>query len=210
MDTQMMLPRRVGQLVRLSAPPWIALACLLFVGCEAAHRDPPEGRMSDRSYGGQIAADGTVKKRVNALGKDVAPTDFAGVFVWADYAAPWCQPCIPQARAIARLDRAYGDEQVVFLTVITSATAGRRTDPTPDTAKAWAKRFGLVPERVVAATDLWGTIIPMHVLYSPEGQTLHVSTGGLSASQIRDILERYMGDWKEWRETGTTADWMRP
>jgi thiol-disulfide isomerase/thioredoxin len=188
----------------------IALACLLFVGCEAGDRDPHEGRMGDYSYGGQIAADGTVKKRANARGEDVAPADFSGAFVWADYAAPWCPPCIPQARVIAEVDRDYRDEEVVFLSVITSVTVPHRTDPTPATARAWAKRFGLDPERVVAATDLWGTTVPMHVLYSPEGQTLYVSTGGLGAPRIREVIERRMADWKAWRDTGAFADWMRP
>src|SRR5213592_4972457 len=124
--------------------------------------------MNDRSYAGQVSPSG-VTRRVNAGGNMVAIEEFRGHFVWADYAAPWCQPCIPQAQAIKQVETSLG-ERVVFLTVMTSASEEYASIPDRQTAKAWANRFGLNPERVVAATNLWAWTIPTHILFSPEGQ----------------------------------------
>ena len=78
-------------------------------------------------------------------GNMVAIEEFKGRFVWADYAAPWCRPCISQAQAIKEVEKSLG-EGVVFLTVMTSATEEYASIPDQHTAKAWANRFGLNPE----------------------------------------------------------------
>ena len=94
-------------------------ACLL-LGCGKSRPDnnPYVGDMDDLSYSGQRSADGCVY-RGNALGEEVCVAEFEGRFLWADYAAPWCQPCLAQAQVINALESKLGD-RVVFLTVITS------------------------------------------------------------------------------------------
>ena len=176
------------------------------VGCVGKKQadDPYVGDMDDLSSG-QVTPGG-VTRRVNAVGNMVAIEEFKGRFVWADYAAPWCRPCISQAQAIKEVEKSLG-EGVVFLTVMTSATEEYASIPDQHTAKAWANRFGLNPERVVAATNLWSWTFPTHILYSPEGQTLYRSTGYLSADQIND-LSRYMQDWDEWSRNGR-RQWMK-
>ena len=187
------------------------LLCLLVVGAGCARKnqldDAYVGNMNDRSYAGQVSPSG-VRRRVNAGGNMVAIEEFRGHFVWADYAAPWCQPCIPQAQAIKQVETSLG-ERVVFLTVMTSASEEYASIPNRQTAKAWADRFGLNPERVVAATNLWAWTIPTHILFSPEGQTLYRSTGYLSAGQINNLLSHYIQDWEEWSRSGHTAQWMK-
>ena len=145
---------------------------------------------------------------MNANGEKISVTKFEGRFVWADYAAPWCQPCTNQAQAIKSLEKTMGDK-VVFLTVITSASPEYQSIPTRETARSWAHSFGLDPNRVVAATNLWGWKIPTHILYSPLGQSLYRSTGYLPEGKIREILTRYMEDWENWSENGKKVSWMR-
>ena len=187
----------------------IALVALILIcGCgEQRPRSPYLGNMSDFSYAGQRTAEKIVY-RVNALGEMVSVVEFEGSFVWADYAAPWCKPCAAQAQVIRRLENAFGDE-VVFLTVMTSASPEFESIPTQETARAWSQRFGLNPNRVVAATNQWAKYIPTHILFSPEGQTLYRITGYIPTDQIKSILSRYMKDWKNWSENAVIADWMR-
>ena len=183
---------------------------LLAVGCaqEKEPDNPYVGNMDDFSYSGQITPERNMR-RVNANGRMVTMDEYKGRFVWADYAAPWCQPCVAQAQAIKSIENSLADE-VVFLTVMTSASQRYEDAPDQKTARAWATRFGLNSERVVAATNLWAWSIPKHILYSPTGQTLYRSTGGLSANQIRGILSRYMEDWGAWSREGRIANWMKP
>jgi len=75
------------------------------------------------------------------------------------------------------------------------------------TAKAWASRFGLDPKRVLAA-ELWYKTIPEHRFYSPEGHTLFVHVGGLSAGQIREVISYYKTGYDHWTHTGEPANWM--
>jgi thiol-disulfide isomerase/thioredoxin len=163
--------------------------------------------MNDFSYAGQRTAEKIVY-RVNALGEMVSVVEFEGRFVWADYAAPWCKPCVAQAQVIKRLENAFGDK-VVFLTVMTSASPEYESIPTQETARAWSQRCGLNPNRVVAATDQWAKYIPTHILFSPEGQTLYRSTGYMTGDQIRGILSDYVKDWLNWSENAVIAHWMR-
>jgi hypothetical protein len=95
----------------------------------------------------------------------VAYEQFAGQFIWADYAAPWCQPCEPQTQDVKAVDDSIGPE-VVFFTVMTSDMEGYGDPATVETAARWASRFGLDPGRVLAA-DLTAMTIPKNLLFSP-------------------------------------------
>lgn len=182
----------------------LALAGALGAGCGSPYPEPdsPVGNMADSSYYGQR---GSVS-RPNARGELVAYEQFAGQFIWAEYAAPWCQPCVPQTQDAHAVDSSYGPE-VVFITVMTSDVGGYGDPATVATAAKWASRFGLDPERVLAA-DLTAMTIPKHLLFSPDGHLLFEKTGQMRASEIRDVLDRYMADWRQWKETGWLAEWM--
>ena len=182
--------------------------CLL-LGCGKSRPgdNPYVGDMDDLSYSGQWSADGCVY-RGNALGEEVCVAEFEGRFVWVDYAAPWCQPCLAQARVINALESESGD-QVVFLTVITSEKSEFQSIPTQQTAKSWAHQFELDPARVIFATNRWGMTIPTHILFSPTGQTLYRSKGYLSKEQMQAIMADYSLDWENWSENGTVANWMK-
>lgn len=176
-------------------------------GKNSAPDNPYIGNMKDFSYSGQRTAEGVVY-RINAEGEKVSVIQFEGRFIWTNFAAPWCGNSASQAQVIKNLENSFGDE-VVFLTVMTSASPEYESLPTRQTAKEWAQRFGLNPNKVVAAANLWAQTVPTHILYSSTGQTLYRSKGYMSHDQIKDILSRYMQDWKNWADNGKKADWMR-
>jgi len=191
----------------------VLLAAVVLAGC--ADRGPVKrswgkmkglektvGNMEDVSY----SMGRTQKARPNALGKPVRMTDFAGKFVWAEYAATWCKVCAWQTPVTKQVaEELKGD--IVFLTIMTGKSNDYNDHATVATARQWASRFGLDRERVLAA-KLWFKTIPEHRFYSPDGHTLFVHVGALSADQIREVIEYYKSGWEEWKETGAHADWM--
>lgn len=170
----------------------LGLSLLLLDGCEKSGASPYVGDMEDTSYSGRRGK----PYGPTAGGGQLALEDFDGRFVWVEYAATWCGPCARQAPIIRKLDDELRDE-VVFVTVMTSARAGvGGPTATRETAEAWARRFGLEPGNVVAS-DLWSLTVPQHILYSPRGQTLYRMEGLHSEGQIREILSRAMREWRE-------------
>lgn len=160
------------------------------------------GNMNDRSYSrgrGQ-------PPRPNALGEPVSMDSFAGKFVWSEYAATWCSVCAQQTPQARQIESALGG-QMVFLTIMTAKGRDYNDHATVDTAKEWAGRFGLDPKRVLAA-NLWAKMIPEQRLYSPEGHTLFVHVGYLSAEQMRKVIDYYRGGWEKWKKEGLAAEWM--
>ena len=160
------------------------------------------GNMNDNSY----SSGRTQEPRPNDLGEPVSMTDFEGSFVWSEYAATWCKACsqqTPQKKKVAK--EMQGD--VVFLTIMTGKSNKYNDHATVATAKAWARRFKCDPERVLAA-KLWYKMVPEHRFYSPQGHTLFVHVGYLSAEKIREVIDYYRIGWEKWAETGEEADWM--
>ena len=160
------------------------------------------GNMNDNSY----SSGRTQEPRRNALDKPVSMTDFEGKFVWSEYAATWCPVCSRQTPETQRIENELGEE-IVFLTVMTGKSNAYDDHATVATAKEWTSRFGLEPERVIAA-ELWFKTVPEHRFYSPDGHTLFVNVGYLSAEQIREVIAYYKTGWEHWADTGERANWM--
>lgn len=160
------------------------------------------GNLRDTSY----SSGRTQEPRPNALDEPVSMTDFEGRFVWSEYAATWCPVCAKQTPETKRIEGELGDE-IVFLTVMTGKSNAYNDHATVATAKQWAGRFALDPERVIAA-ELWFKTVPEHRFYSPEGHTLFVHVGFLSSDQIRDVIAYYKTGWERWKETGERVEWM--
>ena len=121
---------------------------------------------------------------VTANGRPISLSTFQGDFIWVDYAAEWCSYCELQTRTIKALEQRYGDK-LVFLTVVTGTNEVMQP-PNAETAKAWADRFGLNPDRVLArfSTDT----LPHHVLYSPNGEILFRDSGLFKQDRIVSVL----------------------
>lgn len=160
------------------------------------------GNINDTSY----SSGRTQKPRHNALGEPVAMKDFEGRFVWSEYAATWCKACAKQTPETKKVEKGM-QGQVVFLTIMTGKSAEYNDHATVATAKEWASRFKSDPERVLAA-ELWFKTVPEHRFYSPQGHTLFVHVGYLSADQIREVIAYYKTGWEHWANTGEKAKWM--
>ena len=104
------------------------------------------GNMNDDSY----STGRSQEPRPNALGEPVHMTDFEGEFVWSEYAATWCKACRQQSPITKKVETELGDE-VVFLTIMTGKSNKYNDHATQDTARQWAGKFQLSPERVLAA-----------------------------------------------------------
>ncbi len=155
--------------------------------------------MADTSY-----VRGRDVQRMNAHGEAVTWADFAGHFVWAEYAAPWCGVCPGQATEMQRVQA----PDVTKVTVVTSGMGGYGDPPTQATAAEWAGRFGLDPGHVIAA-NLTALSVPRHYFFSPEGHSLHFHAGFLSAADIQTIIAQRMDGYQRWKQTGEKAEWMR-
>jgi thiol-disulfide isomerase/thioredoxin len=161
------------------------------------------GNMNDVSY----SSGRTQAPRLNALGNPVSMLDFEGRFVWSEYAATWCSVCARQTPETKKVEHELGDE-IVFLTVMTGKSNKYNDHADVVTAQQWAGRYQLPSERVIAA-ELWYKTIPEHRFYSPQGHTLFVHVGYLSAEQIKDVIAYYKPDWERWADTGKKAKWMK-
>jgi len=159
------------------------------------------GNMSDRSY-----SKTRDKQRLNALGKPVSMASFAGKFVWSEYAASWCDTCSYQTPH-TKTAKSKVTQDIEFLTIMTGKSREYNDHATVATAKEWAGRFSLPPERVLAA-ELWFKTIPEHRFYSPQGHTLFVHVGFLSSDQIQEVIAYYRPGWEEWAKSGVKAKWM--
>ena len=187
----------------------LPIILLVTVGCGNGQQGPVKrswgkmkglekivGNMSDTSY----SKTRTINSRLNALGKKVPMGNFDGSFVWAEYAATWCSVCATQTPETKKVEKEAQD-QIVFLTIMTGKGTGYNDHATVETAKSWANRFKLDPKHVLAA-ELWFKTVPEHRFYSPQGHTLFVHVGYLSADQIRKVIAHYKADWETWSKTG--------
>ena len=160
------------------------------------------GNMNDDSY----STGRTQEPRPNALGETVHMTDFEGEFVWSEYAATWCKACKQQTPVTKKVEAELGDE-IVFMTIMTGKSNKYNDHATQDTARQWAGKYELSPDRVLAA-KLWYKTVPEHRFYSPQGHTLFVHVGYLNGEQIKQVIDYYRTGWEKWSETGEEADWM--
>lgn len=134
--------------------------------------------------------------RPNALGEPVRFEDFAGRFLWVEYAAPWCGPCDRQAGEAKAFKLRAPQGELSLLTVMTSEMGGYGHPATIATAKAWAQKHGL-PAAAVLAADLTHKTVPEHILFSPEGHTLFIRQGLLSAEEMERLFLEHKGKWEE-------------
>ena len=183
---------------------FLFITFLVLMGCEQQQSySSPAGDMQDTSYADQRDK----VSRPNANDKMVMLQDFAGKFIWVDYAAPWCSPCEPQTRTVKSV-ASTATSDIIFITVMTSDMGGYGDPATLATALSWAERFQLDKQRVLAA-NLTSMTVPKHIFFSPDGHMLFEKTGSMSASDIRTTLTQYMMDWSAWKQSLTKAEWVQ-
>jgi len=147
--------------------------------------------MEDFSYGGRR---GDISGST-AAGESIRVDQFSGRFVWVDYSAPWCGPCVRQASIMRKVEHAYAGK-AVFLTAIISEN-DPRTPATEHTARRWASQFKLDPAHVIASEEN-ARYIPTHIVFSPMGQTLYFKSGVHSETEIRAQLDHAIRVWDNW------------
>ncbi len=129
---------------------------------------------------------------VDGTGKTVSLDDYAGRYVWIDYAAEWCAACTPQTMAIKAVAAdAPGD--VAFVTIMTTEREGYGHPSTAATAARWASRFDLDPNHVWAGQVSY-RYLPRNLLYSPRGDALFDEVGELDAGRIRAEIATHVGN----------------
>jgi len=163
----------------------------LAVSCGGGGDDPVVGNLDDFSYMGRRG----VPYGPSATGGTLDLAAFKGKYVWVDYSAPWCGPCVSQAPTIRKLEHAYNGN-VVFLTVLVSDSSPRKP-ATRSTARVWAAQHKLDEAHVAAGRETV-RYIPTHVLFSPMGQTLFRKSGVFSEAQIRSTIESEMRVYAGW------------
>lgn len=124
---------------------------------------------------------------IDATGKKVLLSDYAGEYLWVDYAAEWCSYCGPQTRTLQDLERSYGDK-ISFLTIV-AGTEKVMEPPTAETAMNWANRYNLDPEKVLAYFST--NTLPYHILYSPSGTILFQGSGLYNSGKITNLLKTH-------------------
>jgi len=161
------------------------------------------GNMHDTSYS-------TVRNlppRANAFNEKVKIESFEGKYLWAEYAASWCNTCKKQVHQVKQAEAILPPQEINFITVMTGKSQKYGDHATVQTAKTWAQKYQLDGKKVFAA-ELWYKTIPEHRLFSPQGHTLFVHVGYLSTQQILDTIAFYKKDWDAYQSSGTYADWM--
>jgi hypothetical protein len=180
----------------------MAAILLLLAACD---RDATRPGLTDRidmrdtSY-----ARGRDVERVNARGSPVRWRDYAGQFLWVEYAAPWCGICAQQTSELRDLR----PPNTAMVTVMTSEMGGYGHPATRATAAAWAGRYGLDPDRVIAA-DLTSLSVPRHLLFSPEGHTLFARDGYMTRQEVDAVINARQADWRVWMDPQARAESTR-
>lgn len=160
------------------------------MGLSACSLKIEPSNLEDYSYGNARDI-----KRVDGNGNAVRWADYAGEFVWAEYAGPWCSTCDRQASEL----RGFDVDGVIHVTVMTSEMGGYGHPATKDTAANWAKRYQLDQNNVIAA-DLTSKTVPEHQFFSPEGQILFKKSGYISRDEITRIIADLKEGWKVWKQ----------
>lgn len=129
---------------------------------------------------------------VDGTGNTVSLDDYAGRYVWIDYAAEWCAACAPQTMAIKAV-AADAPGELAFVTIMTTERDGYGHPSTAATAARWASRFGLDPTHVWAGQVRY-RYLPRNLLLSPAGDVLFDEVGELDAGRIRAEIARQLGN----------------
>jgi len=127
----------------------------------------------------------------DAQGGHVSLRKFAGRYLWVDFAAEWCAACVPQTLAVKSAATA-APAGITFATIMTSERGGYGHPATRITARDWAQRYGLAPDRVLA-TDLSAMTLPRNILYGPDGRVVFDRTGEMRADEVLAVIGKNVG-----------------
>lgn len=120
---------------------------------------------------------------LDGLGNDVALADLRGQIVWLVFASRHSKASAAQARVMAELGDAYGDDVTLLLVLGASADV--------KAASAFAREHSLDAEAVLAATpDAFPLgAVPHSVFLDRSGRIVKVHPGRLGVAEVRAAIE---------------------
>lgn len=126
---------------------------------------------------------------VDIDGNQMNLADFRGRYVYLDFWATWCGPCIKELPNLKNLAKKYADLQVIGISLDTSVD--------PGSMKEFAKNNGIEFPLVIdsyqdkqIADRYKVSSIPFSVLIDPDGKILYKALRG---EEMIDVIGRAMG-----------------
>lgn len=163
----------------------VAAATLLIAGCGDSDSNAPIGVITPVNVEvGKAAPDFTL---AGPDGESISLSDFRGKYVYIDFWASWCEPCLRALPGLKRIWSEFEGEEFVILGVsqdFTEKDWKSFVNSEPD--MGWAHVF----DRTRSVADLYGLRgIPHTFLIDPAGIILASKVGGSGETQLREDLD---------------------
>ncbi len=163
----------------------IGVITLLVAGCGDSGADQPIGVITPVTLEvGKAAPDFTL---AGPDGESVSLSDFRGKFVYIDFWASWCQPCLRALPGLKRIWSEFESEEFIILGVSQDHVERDWTsflNSEPDIG--WAHVY----DSRGSVADLYGVRgIPHTFLVDPDGIVLESKIGGTGETQLREDLD---------------------
>ncbi|RYY53458.1 MAG: TlpA family protein disulfide reductase, partial [Chitinophagaceae bacterium] len=135
-----------------------------------------------------------VAKLVNADGKEFSFADFKGKYIYIDFWATWCGPCIKEIPSLIELEKEYHGKDITFVSI--------SFDKDADLQK-WknfiSKRtMGEIQFRADAKSNeriskSWNIVtIPRFAILDREGKVVDANAPFPSSKEIRGVLNKLL------------------
>lgn len=126
---------------------------------------------------------------IKSSGDTLSLNDYKGKYLLIDLWASWCVPCIKMMPHLQALEKAYADENIVFVALSIDS----------DRLK-WLNKINelhleghqLLDQKGEFARLLNVTGIPHYMLYDPQGKLIHYKTATPDSQQLKELLDSYL------------------
>jgi len=137
--------RRIIRIVLVAMLTWLVLTTVFGCAPKIESQDP-EWESCSESFGDHVCD----FKLIDQHGKEVNLYDYRGKVIVLDLSVMWCGPCQLAAMDADNFVRSFGEENVVYITVLIEDQAGNVPDK--EDLELWAKSFGIEINPVLGAS----------------------------------------------------------
>ena len=141
-----MILKRILRIAVVALVAWVVFSCML--GCKPKVEIPTWDECSNEL--GQHPCD---FKMMDQNGKQVNLYDHYGKVIILDFSAMWCAPCMMAAMDADEIVKKFGEDNVVYITVLIENSSG--VDPIQKNLEDWAEAFGIEINPVLAGSREW-------------------------------------------------------
>jgi len=141
-----MLLKRILRIAVVALVAWAVFSCVL--GCKPKVDEPAWDVCSNEL--GQHPCD---FKMMDQNGKQVNLYDHYGKVIILDFSAMWCGPCMMAAMDADEIVKKFGEDNVVYITVLIENSSGDA--PIQKNLEDWAEAFGIEINPVLAGSREW-------------------------------------------------------